>query len=74
MSDPITARLDALNVDEPANVTLARTRLERHQRDLHDFLARGLDQRIIDAQRYAVQRAHDELEAAWHDAARCVAR
>jgi hypothetical protein len=80
MSDPRTdriaalaARLDALQPLEPVAVRLARRTLCRAQEELHGHLARGASQHIVDACRYRVQRAHDALEQAWHDAAASVA-
>jgi hypothetical protein len=74
MTNPITARLDALNITEPPTVRLARGLLLRAQDQLREQLRRGADDRVIEAYRYAVLRAHDRLQEAWHDAARAVAR
>ncbi len=76
MTDPrtariaaIAARLDELAPLEPVGVRLARRALDVAQRHLHDQLRRGEPDRIVDATRYRVQRAHDLLESRWHDAA-----
>jgi hypothetical protein len=76
MTDPRTARIAALAERltglqplEPVTVRLARRALESAQRDLHTQMSRRADARIVDATRYRVQRAHDLLEARWHDAA-----
>lgn len=69
MTDPRPARSLPPGYGEPPEVATARHALERAQAELHAHLRDGAPERVVDAARYRVMRAHDLLEQRWHDAA-----